>query len=828
MNERKRRSADGYSMVELAVVLAILGVVVGGSLYGVEAWRGRATERAARTTLGIVEDALTYYVLANHRLPCPDTGGDGGEDCGGGTVVEGTVPYGDLGLTEAEARDGWNHPVRYAVLNDLTTVVSGDSPMACPEDLTTVVGGLIVDVDPGDARLQAAYAVISAGEDGVLAAENGDGDATFTETTGDDIVASRNPGKVMVDGGCKLARLDPYSSSSGDANTGVGDQTALNSNAPNISKLWIETQADASSNGKRTAEPVFSTEDEDTVIAFQAVDGNTKDARACLWYNPDLRLKDSVIRVFMEVSFRADPTEAYGHGLVNAYLPWEVSASAPDNSHVARCGGSGPYLGFGDTTDGTGSEKGTLYDNNDFTGTTLVPHSAMPIGVELDTAYTPAPKNNKPPFNDVNSETHMAVVVDNVYHNTSPGGDIYPNPACTPSAQECSFNDGDPDWMEAGSDAYHMLRIEIDDQSLVVEDENEHTGDNIPSANERCPGRVEVRAWLWEAGTTCQGDCKDLSEDFDDSSETNVHAIHYCLNTDRNFDRKSQNLLSWFRIRPGITAGLMPSANNSNTKVKNWSSASELKHVDLTTAGIGDTYTFDSRDYNSKAGMNSAVVDKSGGNWSRGVMRTSWIPWDDQNSITTHTRVSAAVSSSYGEIAVNSDFNQGFGVFGIGGSGTENPLTGTLPQLDSVEPATDIDTEIPYEREALIFNLDKAYKTFALRLTDFKVISEEGEKARVLLFRTPSWNGGNLVGEWVEFVAEACVSNNGAVEVKIDGGGAEFTALKVMPEPTDGGARSGFWVQEVKACGTGDATSCTVRNTYDCSVNAAPSGSGIY
>ncbi|MBZ0105715.1 MAG: hypothetical protein K8H84_08805 [Sulfuricella denitrificans] len=104
------RSVRGYTLIELATALTLLGLV------GVLLWRfgGIASQRIAEIEapqiLTDASQALVGFVAANHRLPCPDTSatGDGLEHCGGAAV--GRLPLVTLGLARMDLRN-----VRYGV-----------------------------------------------------------------------------------------------------------------------------------------------------------------------------------------------------------------------------------------------------------------------------------------------------------------------------------------------------------------------------------------------------------------------------------------------------------------------------------------------------------------------------------------------------------------------------------------------------------------------------------------------------------------------------------------------------------------------------------------
>jgi prepilin-type N-terminal cleavage/methylation domain-containing protein len=112
---------SGFTLVELTLVLVVLGVL---GLFATFAFSGAEDVRQhqqAQAEAETAREALRSFLLANKRLPCPDTTvpPDGYENCPA-TSETGTLPYYTLGLTDAAHNRMFYGVYRAAGDNDIT------------------------------------------------------------------------------------------------------------------------------------------------------------------------------------------------------------------------------------------------------------------------------------------------------------------------------------------------------------------------------------------------------------------------------------------------------------------------------------------------------------------------------------------------------------------------------------------------------------------------------------------------------------------------------------------------------------------------------------
>ncbi len=108
-------NARGFTLIELAIVLVIVGILLGSFIGSLTARIENAKIEETEKELAEIKQALLAYAFTQFppRLPCPDSDSppDGISNiCAGNSF--GTLPYFDLGLGQADA---WDTRYRYWV-----------------------------------------------------------------------------------------------------------------------------------------------------------------------------------------------------------------------------------------------------------------------------------------------------------------------------------------------------------------------------------------------------------------------------------------------------------------------------------------------------------------------------------------------------------------------------------------------------------------------------------------------------------------------------------------------------------------------------------------
>jgi len=133
------RQPRGFTLIELAVVLFVGTLILGGIVQYLALQVATAKITATRTKQDAIKSALVNYIARNNQLPCPAdpvlSNGDplngvakaAGVCAGGGVVTtaviaQGAVPWATLGLSREAALDGYGNRFTYQVVISATNL----------------------------------------------------------------------------------------------------------------------------------------------------------------------------------------------------------------------------------------------------------------------------------------------------------------------------------------------------------------------------------------------------------------------------------------------------------------------------------------------------------------------------------------------------------------------------------------------------------------------------------------------------------------------------------------------------------------------------------
>jgi len=112
------RKGRGFTLTEMAVVLVIVALLIGGMLLPMAAQQDIRAQQETERTLAEIRDALIGFAIVNGRLPRPAVSAVDGTErttCASDADCSGFIPWAALGIRKS---DSWEKLIRYSVTPD--------------------------------------------------------------------------------------------------------------------------------------------------------------------------------------------------------------------------------------------------------------------------------------------------------------------------------------------------------------------------------------------------------------------------------------------------------------------------------------------------------------------------------------------------------------------------------------------------------------------------------------------------------------------------------------------------------------------------------------
>ncbi len=160
----KPASHNGFTLIEMAIVLMIVGLLLGGILAPLSAQMQQRSVADTQRALSEIKEAIIGYALATGQLPCPAdptiaTGqanaGIARTTCATAATSTGVIPWATLGVNETDA---WGNRYTYRVTPDFADAIGNSTYGGCT---------------PSPTPLLASFALCSVGNLNVLSAASG-------------------------------------------------------------------------------------------------------------------------------------------------------------------------------------------------------------------------------------------------------------------------------------------------------------------------------------------------------------------------------------------------------------------------------------------------------------------------------------------------------------------------------------------------------------------------------------------------------------------------------------------------------------------------------
>lgn len=197
------RKTVGFTLIEMAIVLMIIGLLLGGLLVPLSAQMDQRNRNDTEKAMSDIKEAIIGFALANGRLPCPATANiaTGSTNAGiestsgtGASLVcnnaSGVIPWATLGVNETDA---WGNRYTYRVTPAFADGIGSSTYGGCtPNPLPTLATFGLCSVGNLNVLSAATGTNIAASVPAVIVSHGKNGAGAWTPQ-GNQIAVSSNP-----------------------------------------------------------------------------------------------------------------------------------------------------------------------------------------------------------------------------------------------------------------------------------------------------------------------------------------------------------------------------------------------------------------------------------------------------------------------------------------------------------------------------------------------------------------------------------------------------------------------------------------------------------
>ncbi len=193
------KSAIGFTLVEIAIVLAILAFIMSALIFPLTKQNDYKRMATTQERLEEIKEALLGFAILNDSLPCPALLAEDGKSPLPPCDKEGYLPWAELGVGRY---DSWGNPFRYRVDKKFTESSFPEPPAytnsrLVAQDTQTIPTNLVkfeVDDDGNDYSRIIAI-IFSYGKDGEPNDENG---GTINEIYAQDVYVENTFDDILI------------------------------------------------------------------------------------------------------------------------------------------------------------------------------------------------------------------------------------------------------------------------------------------------------------------------------------------------------------------------------------------------------------------------------------------------------------------------------------------------------------------------------------------------------------------------------------------------------------------------------------------------------